>query len=311
MVSAVRAGEGVRAVARRFRVSPGTVLLWVQPSHQQRLDRVDFDDRKRGPRQPWNRTPRTLERQVLDTRRMLREHSILGEFGAPAIVAALRETGASAPSTATVGRILKRHGQTDATRRLRRPAPPPGWHLPAVASGAAELDSADVIEDLKLKDGPLFSILTAISLHGRTADAWPRPKIGALEVVECLQTRWRELGLPQYVQFDNDARFQGTHRFADSLGRVIRLCLALEVTPVFVPPLEYGLQHAIEGFNGLWRAKVWHRFQFAAMAELQAHSARYILAHRQRAARPCDEVPARRAFPTRWPSICGDHCMAC
>ena len=38
----------------------------------------------------------------------------------------------------------------------------------------------------------------------------------------------------------------------DAIGRVMRLCLALGVTPVFVPPLEMGFQGIAETFNGLW-----------------------------------------------------------
>jgi hypothetical protein len=234
-------------------------------------------------------------------RRELREHSVLGEFGAPAIAQALRaEEKQPPPSVATIGRILKRHGQTDAHHRVRHPAPPRGWHLPAVAAGTAELDSADVIEDLKLQDGPLVSVLTTTSLHGSTVDAWPRLKIGAVEVVACLLARWRALGLPHYIQFDNDARFQGTHRFADSIGRVIRLCLAVKVTPVFVPPLEFGLQNAIEGFNGLWQAKVWLRFHFPDLEALQVHSDHYVIAHRQRTSHRRSASPERRSFPSHW-----------
>jgi hypothetical protein len=300
MVQVVREGVPLRAVAQQFQVSPSTVWSWVKRSHGQRLDRVDFEDRKRGPRRPWNRTAPGIERRVLSARRALREHSLLGEYGAPAIAQALRDAGERAPSVPTIGRILKRHGQTDVHRRVRQPAPPRGWHLPAVAAGTAELDSLDVIEDLKLQDGPVFSVLTATSLHGRTVDAWPRLKIGAVDVVSCLQARWRALGLPHYVQFDNDARFQGTHRFADSIGRVIRLCLALDVTPVFVPPLEFGLQNAIEGFNGLWQAKVWQRFHFADLTALQEHSGRYVQANRQRIARRGRSAPERRTFPHPW-----------
>jgi hypothetical protein len=34
---------------------------------------------------------------------------------------------------------------------MRRPAPPPGWHLPDVATARAELDSFDVIEGLVIQ----------------------------------------------------------------------------------------------------------------------------------------------------------------
>jgi hypothetical protein len=154
--------------------------------------------------------------------------------------------------------------------------------LPQVAAGEAELDSFDLIEDLKLDKGPQFSVLTATSVHGSQADAWPQLGIGAREVVNCLTARWRAIGLPHYAQFDNDTRFQGAHQFADTVGRVSRLCLALGIIPVFAPPLEHGFQNPIEGFNALWQSKVWQRFYFADLPALQSHSRLYVQAHRLR-----------------------------
>ena len=54
MVARVRAGDGVRKVAEDFKVSVGTVSLWVARSAGQRLDRALFIDRKPG--SAWNRT---------------------------------------------------------------------------------------------------------------------------------------------------------------------------------------------------------------------------------------------------------------
>jgi hypothetical protein len=62
--------------------------------------------------------------------------------------------------------------------------------------------------------------------------------------------------LPRYAPFDNDMIFQGTHRYADALGRVTRACLSLGVVPVFVPPREMGFQATMESYNGWWQARV-------------------------------------------------------
>ena len=77
----------------------------------------------------------------------------------------------------------------------------------------------------------------------------------AKATLEALTDRWRREGLPTYAQFDNDTIFQGAHQFTDTVGRVSRLCLALQVIPVFAPPREHGFQNAIEGFNALWQSK--------------------------------------------------------
>ncbi len=301
MVKAVREGRSIRSVARQYGVDPSTVLFWVRRSAGKRLDRVDWSDRKAGPRQPWNRTAVSLERRVLAMRRQLRDESDLGEFGAPAIHQAMSEAGqAPVPSVATIGRVLKRRGAIADTRRRRRPPPPRGWWLAEVAAGLAELDSFDLIEDLKIQDGPLVSVLTATSLHGGYVQAWPEQTIRAREIVSWLIEHWRQIGLPAYAQFDNDTRFQGVHHFADAIGRVSRLCLSLGVIPVFAPPREPGFQNAIESFNGLWQAKVWQRFRYANLRELKAQSARYIQAHLQRSSPRRINAPPRRAFPERW-----------
>jgi len=298
MVQTVRDGQSIRSVALRFGLSRSAVHFWVKRCQGQRLDRCDFSDRPAGPRRAHNRSSEDMERQVLGLRQRLREHSVLGEYGAAAIARALQASGAkSLPAVSTIGRILKRHGQTDARWRVRRPAPPKGWYLPAVAAAQAELDSFDFIEDLKLAGGPLVQVLNAVSLHGHVANSWSAEYFGAREVVPLLIERWRALGLPHYAQFDNDTRFQGAHQFRDAVGRVMRLCLALGVIPVFAPPLEHGFQNLVESFNALWQAKVWRRFRFADLPSLQAHCSAYVQAHRARNAGRGDHAPARARMP--------------
>jgi hypothetical protein len=233
----------------------------------------------------------------LQIRRRLREHSVLGEYGAGAIAAELQRLEQPSPSVRTINRVLRRHGAFDGVRRQRRPAPPKGWYLPAVAKGQADIDCFDFVEDLKIAAGPLVSVLTAKSVHAMLTDAWVMQQPSAKHTVNCLLERWRRDDLPAYAQFDNDTQFQGAHQFADTVGRVSRLCLALGVTPVFVPPLEHGMQNAIESFNALWQAKVWQRYRVADLRELQARSARYIAAHRARHGNHIDAAPARRRLP--------------
>ncbi|MDX9973753.1 MAG: hypothetical protein RBU21_12280 [FCB group bacterium] len=228
----------------------------------------------------------------------------MGEYGADAVRRTLADEGlAPLPSRRTVGRILERRGALDARRRVRRPAPPPGWYLPEVARGQAELDAFDLVEGLALKGGPAFDVLTGLSLHGGLAYAAVlSPAARARAIAGGLEAHWREAGLPGFAQFDNAAVFQGPHgkKHPDVLSRVVRLCASLQVTPVFVPPREPGFQAALENFNGQWQAKVWQRFVFEDLAALEAQSARYVAAKRARAAPRVEAAPARRAFPARW-----------
>lgn len=300
MVRAVRGGEGLRSVARRFAVSVSTVSRWVEHAHGKALERVSFTDRKPG--RAWNRTPARVEARILQTRTQLRQHSVLGEYGGDAIAAALSSDRQHVQlvGRSTIYRVLGRHGALDAVHRQRLAAPPKGWYLPDLARGKAEMDSFDFIEDLKIADGPLVCLLTGISVHGALADAWVMPQRQTTRTLAALLARWQACGLPDYAQFDNDNVFQGAHHHADAVGRVSRLCMALGVVPVFAPPREPGFQNAIEGFNGLWQTKVWQRHHCANVAELRRVSATYITAHRNKTAQRRDSAPARRPFPRKF-----------
>lgn len=301
MVSAVRRGISMRQVAKQFRVSLCVVQHWVHRAGTQRLDRVNWSDQPRGPHLPANRTSTELEQLILAVRCHLHTTSDLGDHGAKAIAQELQRRGVdSAPSVRTIGRILERWGALDGRYRVRRRPPPRGWYLPALAAGGAELDQFDVVSGLVIKGGPEVEVLTAMSLHGGVPGAWPHTAITAAVVRDALVAHWRAMGVPCYAQFDNDTRFQGPHQHPDVLGSVMRLCLSLQVVPVFAPVQETGFQAAIESFNGRWQAKVWTRFQHESLAALQGQSAKYLVAARQRGAARMEAAPVRRPFPNPW-----------
>jgi hypothetical protein len=277
---------------------PSTLAKWRDRTIAGRLDRADLTDRRSAPQRPPNRTAEAVEARVLDLRRSLRAESVLGEYGARAIQdAMLLAHDAEVPAIRTIGRILERHGALDGRYRVRRPSPPPGWYLPDVARGQAELDCLDVVEDLVIRGGQHVDVLTAVSLHGSLCETWPMERVSAVSVVAALIEHWRAVGLPAYAQFDNDRRFQGPLRFEFSVGRVTRLCLSLGVVPVFAPPREHGPQSQMESFNGLWQRKVWRRFEHRDLDELRARSRAWVLAYRARHAKRIADAPVRRQFP--------------
>ncbi|HKQ03743.1 MAG TPA: hypothetical protein VJ464_01325 [Blastocatellia bacterium] len=242
-----------------------------------------------------------MEKLVLSIRQQLHDTSDLGEFGAAAILRELKARRLQhLPSRRTIGYILQRHGATDYRRRQRRPPPAPGWYLPNVAAGLAEIDEFDFIVGLLTGDGTEVEVLNVTSLHGGLVGSWPESGFTAERALAAMLEHWRRFGLPDYAQFDNDNRFAGPHQHADAVGRVIRACLSLGVVAVFAPPREHGLQNAIEGYNGKWQAKVWARFEFQRLAQVQRQSSKYIEAHRARSRVRTDSAPERRRFPKQW-----------
>lgn len=289
----------MRAVARAHHVSLSTVQRWVERAGVQRLDRIEWSDRSHA-RKVVHRTADTLEAQIVSLRHELRTTSDLGDYGAEALRRTLLDRGSNAPAVRTIHRILERRGVLDEQRRVRRPAPPPGWYLPDVASGHAELDSFDFVEGLVIQRGPHIEVLNGISLHGGLIGSWPGTLFTAAATMATVLTHWQAVGLPAYAQFDNDTRFQGPHQHRDVVSRVMRLCASLGVTPVFAPPREHGFQNAVENLNGRWQQKVWSRFHHASLAALQLRSDRFVVATRLRRAARTAAAPTRPAIASSW-----------
>jgi putative transposase len=61
---------------------------------------------------------------------------------------------------------------------------------------------------------------------------------------------WKDLGLPQQVQFDNARELAGWGPSARTLSRGIRLCLRFDVAPIFIPEGEPQFNGSVENFNG-------------------------------------------------------------
>lgn len=296
----MRRGQSIRSVAQTFRVSKTTVERWVNHAKGKRLDRVDWNTQAQEQTAPVNRSSVDIEHCVLSLRKELKEHSPLGEYGADAILREMQQRGCPhPPSRPTINRILKRHGAFDGRKRKRFLPPPTGWYLRPLANKIAELDQFDYIEDLYIEGGEIVQVLNAISLHGGVVGSYPLSRMTAENTVRKMIDFWKEVGLPDYAQFDNSMVFQGG-MLPDTLGKVIRCCLSLNVIPVFVPPRETGFQASIESYNGRWQRGVWQRFHFENRADVQRQSEKYVEAVRRKNQERCKEAPTRETFPKNW-----------
>jgi hypothetical protein len=222
----------------------------------------------------------------------------LGEYGAQAIHRAMLSMNCPCvPAVRTINLILKRNGCVDGKRRIRYQSPPRGWYLPEVAKGIAELDCYDYVEDLRLEGQHGFvNIFNGVSLHGGLVCSFPMIRMTAENTVSSLLQHWQQFGCSTYAQFDNATVFTGS-RHPNSIGHVIRLCLSLEVIPVFAPPRETGFQANIERYNGLWQKGVWERFHFKNYKQLKEQSKKYVKAFHDKKQDSIQSAPNRYVVP--------------
>lgn len=83
---------------------------------------------------------------------------------------------------------------------------------------------------------------------------------------------WKSMGLPDFLQIDNELSFRGSNRYPRSLGIVLRLCLHFGIQPVFIPVGEPWRDGIIEHFNDTYDKKFFRRQWFSSYAYLKRQS---------------------------------------
>ncbi len=208
-----------------------------------------------------------MERTILSVRRRLQAHASPATryslIGATAILTERKALGTHPlPKPRTIERVLERNGLTAPRVRLAPLLPRQEWPGPQ-ARASNELHEVDLVGPVYLKgSGHRYYIWVgkdafdgAVCL--RLADSRRMD-----EVLWFLGECWKDLGLPEQVQFDNARELCGWGKSARALSRVIRLCLRHAVSPVFIPPGEPQFNGSVLNFNGWFQPRLFdHRFK--------------------------------------------------
>ncbi|MCP4553710.1 MAG: transposase family protein [Bacteroidetes bacterium] len=92
------------------------------------------------------------------------------------------------------------------------------------------------------------------------------------QVVSSLMRCWKAIGVPDYLQLDNELSFRGSNKYPRSFGIVIKTCLHFGISPVFIPVREPWRNGVIEHFNDTYDKKLFRRQWFRSYAQLKRQS---------------------------------------
>lgn len=95
------------------------------------------------------------------------------------------------------------------------------------------------------------------------------------QIASSLMRSWKTVGIPDFLQLDNELSFRGSNRYPRSFGLVIRLCLFFGVTPVFIPAGEPWRNAVIERFNDTYSRKFFRAQRFPTYAAVKRESKRF------------------------------------
>ena len=256
------AGESVKSICRTLKRSKPWFHKWWQRYLESGPE--GLYDLTRGNRQVVNRTPPHIERAVISIRRRLAARATpqtrYSRIGATQIRAELEVLGYSPlPCLRTIDRIIARAGLSCPPLRLAPRIGRNAYPGPQ-ARDSNQLHQVDVVGPRYLKGSSTryyFLICKDVfdqSIYMEFVDS--RRMDG---VIDFLVRAWQQLGLPEQVQFDNAREFCGFGHAARFLSRVIRLCLRLEIEPVFIPKAKPQHNGSVENFNGWFQPLLLNR----------------------------------------------------
>lgn len=214
---------------------------------------------RRPQRSPTRLTP-WVKQLVIATRRDLAQRAV-GLIGPKAIQ---RELAGLCPVGLTsIKRILRQAGITGG-----RPSPPPYFPQPQPPEGY-QLDATDWTERY-LPGGAKVYAFHTLDLRTRAGKQTISPNKSGATVRAHALTVWKSLGIPDFLQLDNDAAFNGGYKVPRVIGQFVRLCLSVGVELIFLPVGEAERNGAIESFNHLWGGSLYDRSHFDRVEQVAA-----------------------------------------
>lgn len=215
--------------------------------------------------------PPRIVRLIAQTRRRLCKQAV-GLIGPRAIRRELRQLklGQQLPSLATIKRVLHNAGLSGppaTARAAYRPSP-----LTTLTGVLHALDWTCRYLD----DGPKVYAFHTFNLHTRSLSQTIATDKSTPTVIEHALAAWKSLGIPAFLQLDNDAAFCGGYKVPRVFGQFVRLCLAVGIELIFLPVAEPDSNGDIEQLNRLWGQAFFNKRRFRSVQRVAAASPEFV-----------------------------------
>lgn len=246
------------------------LFKWKQRFARQRWQALD--SLSKAPKRVAKRYPRKVVTLVLRLRRRLQRAEV-GLSGARAIREELRAHRLlrTLPALATINRWLKAANLTTTPPATATPAFYPTPSLdPALAWCSCDWTAR------YLQGGEKVFVFHTVDLQTHAlAQSSSGDKSTASVCAHLLQVCAR-MGVPDFLQIDNDAAFTGLGKTSGGWGRFLRLALYLGIELVFIPPGEPERNSLVEGLHQLWARSFWRKNHFPSLKAFQRKSPQFL-----------------------------------
>jgi putative transposase len=268
-------GHTRQAILARIPRSPAWLSKWLH-----RFDELGWQGLQSRPRTPLHLSARYSEHTrhlVVATRQRLCRRRI-SLSGPQAIQDELRQANllTRIPSLATIKRILH-----DA-HLIHHPHPPKRGYFPQPTATSTYLLHAMDWTARYLEGGAKLFVFHTVDVQTRAlTQTLHTDKTGATVQAHALAA-WQQLGLPDGLQLDNDAAFNGGYKVPRVFGAFVRLCLYVGIEPIFLPVGEPKRNRVVERLHGLWSQTFWRTHRFDTLAAVRRAAPQFVRFYMER-----------------------------
>jgi hypothetical protein len=246
------------------------LFKWKKRFEQKRWQALD--SLSTAPQRPAKRYDKRVGKLVLRLRHQL-QRAAVGLSGARAIQRELRTRRLvrTVPALSTINRWLKAAGLfTGGAAQTKSP------FYPAPAIGGDFAFSTCDWTARYLEGGEKVFVFHTVDAHTHAlAQSSSRDKT-TTSVCDHLLQACTGVGVPDFLQLDNDAAFTGLGKTPGGFGRFVRLALYLGIELIFIPPGEPERNYLVEGVHHLWAQSFWSKNHFASVKAFQRKSPRFL-----------------------------------
>jgi putative transposase len=256
-------GEPVSAICRTVGKSRRWLYYWLR--RYSPTDKRWSHNRSRAPHHQARKIPQHIEHLVREVRGRLVQHKY-AQRGAVAIQWELRQLGVDPlPPVWTINRIIRRLKlYAPRTRRRTRPAYPT---LDSSAPGMVQ--QMDLVGPRYLAGGTRFYGLNLMDACSNAVALETITSKRNEAICHALLAQWHRLGVPHYLQLDNELSFRGSNRYPRSFSLLVRLCLHVGAEVVFIPEGEPWRNGVVERFNDTYDKMFFRRQRFTDLDHLR------------------------------------------
>lgn len=240
-------------IAKRLKKSRRWVYRWIA-----RYDREpgakSLENRSSAPKNRKEHYPQKIKDMAVKSRKARKAGSRKYPYAlvsAQAIHYELRDLGvAPLPPPRTIHFWLKQAGEIETQQKPRKESNPT---YPVLACQAVNgVHELDLKGPFYLKDSSQkYYLIVVRDVFGKKVALRALKEKEMERIIDFLVETWQKIGRPKFLQVDNGLEFRGSNAYPRSLSRLVRVCLDVNVQPVFIPRREPWRNGVIENLNGL------------------------------------------------------------